>query len=183
MIRKISHLAIVGLCFLGATSSFAQDKNLSLFGDNKAKGPTIITATQEASFDSQNSVAIFTGDVQVQDPQFSMTCDRLTVQLDKDNGGIKQAEADGSVLIVSISKDKNGGPDTKSTGKADRAIYTPGNGQIALSGTPQIQQGGNLHIATEAGTRMLLFRDGRLKTVGGSRTIIQPVAKENQAPR
>lgn len=183
MIRKNSHRAIFGLLFLFVLPGFAQEKSLSLFGDNQAKGPTIITATQEASFDSQNSVAIFTGDVQVQDPQFSMTCDRLTVQLDKDNGGIKQAEADGSVLIVSIRKDKNGGPDEKSTGKAERAVYTPGNGQVALTGSPQIQQGGNTHIATERSTRMLLFRDGRLQTVGGSRTLIQPVAKENEAPR
>lgn len=156
---------------------------MNLFGDNNAKGPTIVTASEEATFDSQNHVAVFVGSVQVQDPQFSMTCDKLTVQLNKDQGGMKQANAEGHVLIVSIRKDKNGGPDEKSTGKGDSVVYTPDDGRIALYGSPQIQQGSNTHISTEPSTKMYLFKDGRLQTEGGSRTIIQPSSKENKAPK
>ena len=156
---------------------------MNLFGDNNAKGPTIVTATESATFDSQNHVAVFAGSVQVQDPQFSMTCDKLTVQLNKDQGGMKQANADGNVLIVSVRKDKNGGPDEKSTGKGQSAVYTPDDGRIALYGNPQIQQGGNTHIATEQSTKMYLFKDGRLKTEGGSRTIIQPGSRDEKKPK
>jgi lipopolysaccharide transport protein LptA len=129
MVRKLLIISFLG-ALPGVLS--AQDKSMNLFGDSSAKGPTIVTASQEANFDSKNHVAIFVGSVQVQDPQFSMTCDKLTVQLDKDQGGMKQANADGHVLIVSIRKDKNGGPDEKSTGKGDTAIYTTEDGRIAL---------------------------------------------------
>lgn len=166
-----------------ACSVSAQDKSLNLFGDSKAKGPTIVTATDEATFDSKNHVAVFIGKVEVQDPQFSMTCDKLTVQLNADGGGMKQANADGNVFIVSVQKDKNGGPDEKSNGKGDRAIYTPSDGRIALYGNPQVQQGGNTHISTEPGTKMFLYKDGRLKTEGGSRTIIQPSGDESKTPK
>ncbi len=179
MFRKIIFLTL----FCAACSLQAQEKSLNLFGDSNAKGPTIVTASTEATFDSQNHVAVFVGNVQVQDPQFSMICDKLTVQLNKDEGGMKQANADGNVNIVSVQKDKNGGPDQKSTGKGERAVYTPGDGRIALYGWPQIQQGGNTHIATEASTKMFLFKDGRLETEGGSRTIIQPAAADDKKPR
>jgi len=162
---------------------FAQDAKLNLFGDSNAKGPTIVTASQEANFDSQNHVAVFVGNVQVQDPQFSMTCDKLTVQLNKDEGGMKQANADGNVFIVSVKKSPTGGPDEKSTGKGDSAIYTTSDGRIALYGSPQIQQGGNTHISTEASTKMFLYKDGRLKTEGGSRTILQATSKDEKAPK
>ena len=178
MVRKL--LIFSSFCTL-AFSLCAQDKSLNLFGDSNAKGPTIVTASEEATFDSQNHVAVFSGSVQVQDPQFSMTCDKLTVQLDKDQGGMKQANADGNVVIVSIRKDKNGGPDEKSTGKGGSAVYTTSDGRIALYGSPQIQQGNNTHIATEASTKMYMFKDGRLKTDGASRTIIQPAPKEDKA--
>lgn len=158
-----------------------KDQPLNLFGgDSKAKGPTIITATQEATFDSKAHTAVFTGNVQVQDPQFSLVCDKLTVFLNKEEGGMREANAEGNVFIVSISKSKSGGPDEKSTGKGERAVYTTADGLIVLSGSPQIQQGGNTHIATEPGTKMFLYRDGRLNTEGSSRTIIQNKPKDSK---
>lgn len=180
MVRKF--LFLTSFCAL-VTSLTAQDKSLNLFGDSNAKGPTIVTASQEATFDSQNHVAVFVGTVQVQDPQFSLTCDKLTVQLNKDEGGMKQANADGNVFIVSIRKDKNGGPDEKSVGKGDHAIYTTADGRIVLQGNPQIQQGGNTHIATEQSTKMTIYKDGRLYTEGGSRTVMQPSSKDDKAPK
>ncbi|MEO7932843.1 MAG: LptA/OstA family protein [Chthoniobacterales bacterium] len=171
MVRKFLFLTLfcTAACHLPA-----QDKSLNLFGDDKAKGPTIVTASTEATFDNQNHVAVFVGNVQVQDPQFSMTCDKLTVQLNKEEGGMKQANADGNVNIVSIQKDKNGGPDQKSTGKGEHAIYTTIDGRIVLTGSPQIQQGGNTHISTDPRTKMTIFKDGRLQTDGPSRTTIMP---------
>ncbi|HEX8372292.1 MAG TPA: LptA/OstA family protein [Chthoniobacterales bacterium] len=184
MVRKL--LLLTSLCTLTWTVS-AQDKekekSLNLFGDNTAKGPTVVTASKEANFDSQNHVAVFVGDVQVQDPQFSMTCDKLTVQLNKEQGGLKQANADGNVFIVSVQKSKDGGPDEKSTGKGDRAVYTTEDGRIALYGSPQIQQGGTTHVGTDPSTQMFLWKDGRMQTKGPSKTVLSSTPKENKAPK
>ncbi|HEY5752490.1 MAG TPA: LptA/OstA family protein [Chthoniobacterales bacterium] len=160
-----------------ASSGAKKDAGLNFLGGSseKSKGPTIINATNEATFNSKTHTAVFTGSVQVQDPQFSLRCDELTVYLnDNEQGGLKEAVAAGNVYIISIRKGQNGAPDEKSTGRGERAVYTTADGKMVLSGgMPQIQQGLNLHVATEPGTVMELYRDGRLQTRGATRTIIQ----------
>ena len=49
-------------------------------GEKKAKGPTEITAL-EAVFDQKAHLAIFIGSVVVKDPEFNVTCDKLTAHL------------------------------------------------------------------------------------------------------
>lgn len=49
------------------------------------KGPTEITA-REAHLDNKVHLATFTGEVVVKDPQFDLTCDKLTVYLRKPKG-------------------------------------------------------------------------------------------------
>lgn len=46
----------------------------------KEKGPTEITA-EEATFDNKTHQAVFIGNVVVKDPEFNVTCDRLTAVL------------------------------------------------------------------------------------------------------
>ena len=79
-------------------------------GDNKdrPKGPTEITATQEAQFDTKTRIGVFIGNVKVVDPQFTLTSDRLTVHLNKDEegGGLNDAEAAGNVVIVHVNQPK-----------------------------------------------------------------------------
>ena len=79
-------------------------------GDSKdrPKGPTEITATQEAQFDTKTRIGVFIGNVKVVDPQFTMTSDRLTVHLNKDEegGGLNDAEANGNVIIVHVNQPK-----------------------------------------------------------------------------
>ncbi|HEY5894995.1 MAG TPA: LptA/OstA family protein [Chthoniobacterales bacterium] len=179
-----------------ASSGGKKDSGMNFLGDSsgKAKGPTIINAANEATFNSKTHTAVFSGNVQVQDPQFSLRCDALTVYLnDNEEGGLKEAVAEGNVYIISIRKGQNGSADEKSTGKGEKAVYTAADGKMVLSGgIPQIQQGPNLHLATEPGTVMELYRDGRLKTRGATRTIIQnsnapktasPSNASNNAPR
>ncbi len=134
---------------------------------------TIIEADKEASFNAKEKIAVFNGNVRVQDPQFNLTCDKLTVEMDNEQGGLKQAIAEGNVLIVQDKPAENGGKPTRSVGKAKKAIYEVATGDITLLGWPEVRQGINLHRATEFGTRMLLNRDGRLKTFGQSVTLIQ----------
>ena len=194
-------------------------KTPGAFGDDdSSKGPTEITAKEEVNFDANARTAIFVGNVKVIDPQFTMTTDKLTVWMNKqeDGGGIKEAQADGNVIIVHVnqSKDKtqtadagasprttpvantavtpsattfgnasvfgpspspspSATPPVLDTGRAQKAIYNAKQDAVTLIGWPQVTQGMNTHIATEEGTRMILYRDGRLQTFGPSRTVIE----------
>jgi lipopolysaccharide export system protein LptA len=48
----------------------------------KAKGPTEITS-REAMLDNRIQLATFSGEVEVKDPEYNLTCDKLTVHLKK----------------------------------------------------------------------------------------------------
>jgi lipopolysaccharide export system protein LptA len=191
------------------------DKNSNdFFGDNQqeAKGPTEITAKDEAQFDSQSRSAVFIGNVKVIDPSFTMTSDKLTVHLNReqDGGGLQTAEAEGHVMIVHVNQPKpvpaaGGTPATqtagqpattpgqspaapaqpaqpvRSTGQSERAIYEAKDGSVTLLGWPQVTQGLNTHIAIEPGVKMVLYRDGRMKTYGSTRTLIQEKTEPNKS--
>jgi len=179
-----------------------------LFGDNQqeAKGPTEITAKDEAQFDSQSRSAVFVGSVKVIDPSFTMTSDKLTVHLNReqDGGGLQSAEAEGHVMIVHMNQPKPSPPagqtagqsapapgaspapaqpaqPVRSTGQSERAIYDAKDGSVTLLGWPQVTQGLNTHIAIEPNVKMVLYRDGRLKTYGSTRTLIQEKTEPNKS--
>jgi lipopolysaccharide transport protein LptA len=166
------------------TKSGSENPAANLFGENKnaPKGPTEITARDDAQFDVQSRTAIFNGSVKVVDPQFTMTSDKLTVRLNREEegGGLSDAEAQGNVYIVHLNQGNPGEQPTRSTGKSERALYDAKSGAITLLGWPQITQGVNTHIATEPGVKMLLYRDGRMKTYGSSRTVIQDRSEPNK---
>ena len=180
------------------------DSSKDLFGDDskdRPKGPTEITATKEAQFDTKTRIGVFIGNVKVVDPQFTMTSDRLTVHLNKDEegGGLNDAEANGNVIIVHINQPKtqvaqaqspgatppptppaaSGQPGARtqqpvtSTGKSEKALYEAKDGSITLTGWPQVTQGANTHIATAPGVKMVLYKDGRMQTYGSTRTLIE----------
>lgn len=132
---------------------------------------TEITAANEATFDNATSMAEFEGRVIVRDPQFTLFCDRLRVRLDKERKGIERAEAIGNVSIIQENKDEAGRV-IKSIARAGRAVYEPATGNITLSIWPQVQHGINNQVATEEGTVMILNRDGKSRTTGGSKTVI-----------
>lgn len=187
-----------------AGDSSAGKQSSELFGgegNGRPKGPTEITATKEAQFDVKTRTGVFVGNVKVVDPQFTLTSDRLTVHLNKDEegGGLNEAEAQGSVVIVHVNQPKTQGSPaqtagastpagrtatagpapvqaqqpTTSIGKADNALYEAKDGSITLTGWPQVTQGANTHIATSPGVRMVLYRDGRMQTYGSTRTLIE----------
>jgi lipopolysaccharide export system protein LptA len=225
----------------GAEKGAAESKKTpgALGDSDSSKGPTEITAKEEVDFDANAHTAIFVGNVKVIDPQFTMTADKLTVWMNKqeDGGGIKDAQADGNVIIVHVNqKDKaatagasasprttpvantavtpsatfgnssvfaspsaspGATPPVLDTGRAKKALYNAKQDAVTLIGWPQVTQGMNTHIATEEGTRMVLYRDGRLQTFGPSRTVIEdkksmgspspspgePLAEPNNVPK
>lgn len=150
--------------------------------ENESKGPiTTEIYADEASFDSGKNMGIFTGHVRVFDPRFNLQSDKLTVFLHKgQDQGLEKAIADGNVGVVRDRPDPNGGPPTHAVGRSEHAVYTAGDGNVELSGTPKVQQGPNMHIATSAATVMVINQDGHLDTHGPSRTEIRQEPNEEK---
>jgi lipopolysaccharide transport protein LptA len=145
----------------------------------------------EAFFDSTKNMGIFSGRVKVVDPRFNLQSDKLTVFITKgQNQSLEKAIAEGNVGLVRDRPDPNGGSPSRAVGRADKATYTANNGDVELVGTPRVQEGPNLHVATSPDTVMIVSQNSQLRTHGPSRTEIvqQPdqdkkgQAKPSQTP-
>ena len=164
-------------------------------GNTLAPGQAITTEiyAEEAFFDSANHIGIFTGHVIVNDPRFNMQSDKLTVYLNKETQepaekvepGTKQeprqaldkAVAEGNVGLVRERPGEDGAPPVRSIGRSDMAIYTAADGNMELRGTPRVQSGLNMHVATSPETVMVINQSGQLVTKGPSRTEIRQEPK------
>ena len=169
----------------------------------EASGPTEITA-QEASFDQKANQAVFAGDVIVKNPEFNITCDKLTAFLRNEKaaaapagvvkpaatpvpakaapkgpntGGLEKVIAEGSVVITQEKLDSEGNV-SRSVGRGRRATYEASTGDVILTGRPELQQGINACVATDDSTVITLNREGRMKVTGPSKTVIRD-APEN----
>src|SRR5437762_6935170 len=130
--------------------------------------------SDEAFFDSTKNMGIFSGRVKVTDPRFNLQSDKLTVFITKgQNQGLEKAVAEGSVGLVRDRADPNGGPPTRAVGRADKATYTAATGDVELRGTPRVQEGPNMHVATSPDTVMVINQNSQLTTHGPSRTEIR----------
>jgi Uncharacterized protein conserved in bacteria len=152
--------------------------------ENSVEGPiTTEIYADEAFFDSNKNLGIFTGHVKVLDPRFSLQSDKLTVYLRKGGDqGLERAIADGNVGLVRERPNPSGGPPVRSVGRSDHAVYTADDGNVELRGTPRVQEGINMHVATSADTVMLINQNGQLTTHGPSRTEIHQEANEQKGP-
>jgi lipopolysaccharide transport protein LptA len=162
----------------------------NLFGSSAAgQQPDQPTTTEiyadEAFFDSSKNMGIFSGRVKVVDPRFNLQSDKLTVFITKgQNQSLEKAIAEGNVGLVRDRPGANGGPPTRAVGRSDKATYTANIGDVELVGTPRVQEGPNLHVATSPDTVMIVSQNSQLRTHGPSRTEIvqQPDdAKKGQA--
>lgn len=159
----------------------------NLFGSSAA-GPqsnqptTTEIYSDEAFFDSSKNMGIFSGRVKVVDPRFNLQSDKLTVFITKgQNQSLEKAIAEGNVGLVRDRPDPNGGPPTHAIGRADKATYTAKTGDVELTGTPRVQEGPNLHVATSPDTVMVIGQNSQLKTHGPSRTqIVQQPDEEKK---
>lgn len=189
----LSAAVLLGFLACAVSGANAQSNSATMTPDKKDKGgdllgmgglskdrpkdaKTEITARNSATFDNATSIAEFEGSVVVKDPQFNLFCDRLKVTMAKDRKELQLVEAfgngPGSVVIVQDTTDENGKP-THSKGWAEKAIYNPATGDITLTGWPKVQHDINTQIATEEKTIMILNRDGKMTTTGGSKSTIQ----------
>lgn len=188
---------------LVSSSALAQEASPSPAEETKApeapKGPTEIVSTVEASFDQKTRKAIFIGEVQVKDPQFTLRCEKLTAYLKNEKSapepktkpredgtevpspgasGLEKATAEGKVIIVAERPGEKEGETTRYVARSARADFDAKTGDMKLTGWPQVQQGINTHVATEADTVMIINRDGRMQTNGRSKTVIQEEPKD-----
>jgi lipopolysaccharide export system protein LptA len=91
-------------------------------------------------------------------------------------GGLDRAIAEGNPgKMIEITQDKieADGSITKSVGIARKATYDAKTGDIVLVGSPSVQQGINLCVATSEETIMILNRNGKMRAVGPHRTILK----------
>src|SRR6201993_1834385 len=157
----------------------------NLFGPGAAgqsSGPTTTEIySDEAFFDSTKNMGIFSGRVKVVDPRFNLQSDKLTVFITKgQNQGLEKAVAKGNVGLVRERPDPNGGPPTRAIGRADKATYTAATGDVELRGTPRVQEGLNMHVATSPDTVMVINQNSQLTTHGPSRTEIRQQPSEQK---
>ena len=166
-----------------ATTEKAEKSAVAKFLGQSPAGPNQATTTEihadEAFFDSNKSMGIFSGHVKVADPRFNIQADKLTVFISKgENQGLEKAIAEGNVAVVRDRADRNGGTPTRTAGRAETATYMAASGNVELKGTPRVQQGLNTHIATSPDTIMVINQDGQLSTRGPSRTDIRQGVKD-----
>ena len=140
---------------------------------------TIIDAQQGAWFDDNSNTVEFFGKVVVHDPQFTLTCDRLNVVMNKNRQGLQLVTAMGNVDIEQQGTNDSG-EKVKSVGKAGTAIYEPATGDITLKEWPQVRQGKNYQVATEEGTVMVLNNKGTFRTNGKTRTVILDTGEQGK---
>jgi len=158
----------------------------SLFGQSAAglntdEPTTTEIYSDEAFFDSTKNMGTFTGRVKVTDPRFNLQSDKLTVFITKgENQGLEKAVAQGNVGLVRERPDPSGGPPTRAVGRADTATYTAATGDVELRGTPRVQEGPNMHVATSPDTVMIINQNSQLRTHGPSRTEIRQEANNDQ---
>src|SRR5262245_37811110 len=153
----------------------------SVMGLNTNEPTTTEIYSDEAFFDSTKNMGIFSGRVKVTDPRFNLQSDKLTVFITKgENQGLEKAIADGNVGLVRARPDPNGGPPTLAVGRADKATYTAATGDVELRGTPRVQEGPNMHVATSPDTVMIINQNSQLTTHGPSRTEIRQQPKDDE---
>src|SRR5881394_1010054 len=158
----------------------------NLFGSSAAGLQTNEPVTteiysDEAFFDSTKNMGIFSGRVKVIDPRFNLQSDKLTVFITKgQNQSLEKAIAEGNVGLVRDRPDPNGGAPTHAVGRADKATYTAATGDVELRGTPRVQEGANMHVATSPDTVMIINQNSQLSTHGPSRTEIRQQPDEEK---
>src|SRR6266567_1954932 len=163
-----------------ATDKKNESPSTKLFGQDGSNAPTTTEIyADDAFFDSTKNKGIFSGRVKVTDPRFNLQSDKLTVFITKgQNQGLEKAIAEGNVGLVRDRPDPSGGPPTRAIGRADKAVYTAATGDVELTGTPRVQEGLNMHVATSPDTVMLINQNSQLTTHGPSRTEIRQQPKE-----
>lgn len=180
-------LASLVMTFTAMQLSAQMQTSLFNVGNQKKsnnKTPTVITS-DTMSIDIQNNIAIFTGNVEVDDSQMHIRCHKMIIYLEDKNESAKKADDEtgskevskveciGDVVItrkVDDPEEKEKGAQRALSGKAD---YDVKSGVIVLTEDPVIFRGND----KIKGQKIILWRDSqRMQVEGGSKIEMNPDA-------
>ena len=127
-------------------------------------GKTTITANT-LEYDYKRAIAIFKGNVEVDDAQVNIKGDEMRVFFDGTNS-IKAVTALGNVKIKQVDK----------TATCSKAIYTAADGQIVMTGKVLLTNAGD----TIDGDRIIIWTNEERMICEPARLIIHPSAKNGK---
>jgi hypothetical protein len=165
------------------------------------KETRIIVTADAMIWDSKNSIMVAAGNVDVQHPEFHLTSDELEVHMKKSEKGAKPAPAApvgeagmntsqlekviarGSKVIIEKVDEKG----ELVSGRCGLLIHNGVTEETTLRIWPQVAKGLQKQVADEAGTIMIITKEGALVTKGRSHAeIIQgdekPKKPKSDAP-
>lgn len=115
--RLATILAAFLFLMLWAVPTMASPKATAIRGD------TTITSSR-MEYDYAHSSIIFDENVKISNPEYTMTCERLTVMLNSTND-VKWIKASKNVILVNGDR----------SAKCDEAIYTKSDGKVVMTGS------------------------------------------------
>ena len=116
---------------VAASALFAEDP-LAVLKDARPREGTTTISANTLEFDYKDFVALFDGNVRVEDPQFTLSADKLLVFFDKTNE-VRRLDAIGNVKVISDDR----------TGTCGKAVYTRATGSIVLQYNPVVSKAEN----------------------------------------
>lgn len=159
---RVWAILILGL-MLGLPEGRAQTGTASSAATKLRRGgrtaETVITSSR-LEYDYKESVVLFEENVKVNDPQFTMSADRVLVFLEGTND-VRQVRALGNVVLTSDNR----------TARCNQAVYTKADGKIVMTGEVMLQRAKDQLWGKEA---VIWVNDQRMQITGGSRMVIQP---------
>jgi lipopolysaccharide export system protein LptA len=161
----------------------------------KKKAEHIIIAADSIIWDSSQSIMVAVGNVDLQHPDFHLTCEEMEVHMKKQDKKKPEAEkstaapaGEANLNTNSLEKvlargpkvvvEKVGTDGKMKTGQCRYLIYDAATGIVTLRIWPQVSDGTNVQIADEESTVMTLSPKGVLTTRGRSHVDI--ISAENQ---
>ena len=134
----------------------------------------ITVKSNEMSADNKGKVAVFFGKVVAKQGDVTIFSEKLIINYADNSGEVDKVEAHGNVRIVQQNR----------TGFSDQAVYDNRKGQIILTGSPRVVQGGD----SISGKVITYFLDDDMSEVtsGGDprsrvEAVINPSARKNNA--
>ena len=175
-LKSIFNYLILALLLLHLSTAIAGTKPGKT--DNVRAPGTIIITSNTFEVDDSQSIVIFSGAVEAEMDEFTMTCGKMVVyyqrQSGKDesqdaNANIDRIVATGAVKIIQ----KDGGMAT-----AEKATYFQNDEKIILTGKPVVKRGNNI----VEGSNITVFIKENRSIVEGSedskaRAVLHPNAK------
>ena len=150
----------------------------------EGKKATVITS-DKLRVDTEKKRGIFTGNVTVTDPKFTLKANEMEIFFSKkENGKIEQVVAVGKVELIQLD---SGGGIAGGTARGEQAVYVLEKGEIVLTGNPSITQKDNLlsgkvirffrnqnKMIVEGGTKLRIFDDEKSPKSETKGTLPQP---------